>query len=39
MNLSSGTFGQIFTAASTTGSAQPSGSGGRIMQLVLKYVF
>lgn len=39
MNLSSGTFGQIFTAASTTGSAQPSGSGGRIMQLALKYVF
>jgi hypothetical protein len=39
MNLNSGTFGQIFTAASTTGSAQPTGSGGRIMQLALKYVF
>ena len=39
MNFGGGTFCQIFTAASTTGSAQPTGSGGRIMQLALKYVF
>jgi len=39
VNLTSGTFGQIISAASTTGSASPTGSGGRIMQLALKYVF
>jgi len=39
LNLSSGTFGQITTSYSTTGSSSPTGSGGRIMQLALKYVF
>jgi len=38
--LSSGQlFGRITSAASTTGSSSPTGNGGRIMQLALKYVF
>ena len=37
--LSSPTFGNITEAASTTGSSSPFGSGGRIIQLALKYVF
>ena len=39
LNLSSGQFGRITSAASTTGSTSPTGNGGRIMQLTLKYVF
>jgi hypothetical protein len=40
LNLSSGgLFGRITAATSTTGSASPTGNGGRIMQLALKYVF
>jgi len=39
MNMSSPTFGNITEAASTTGSSSPFGSGGRIVQLALKYVF
>jgi hypothetical protein len=38
-NLSSGQFGRITSDASTTGSTSPTGNGGRIMQLALKYVF
>ena len=32
-------FGQVRAAASTTGSGSASGSGGRIVQLALKYMF
>ncbi|MEQ1885377.1 MAG: carboxypeptidase regulatory-like domain-containing protein [Bryobacteraceae bacterium] len=32
-------FGTIFQAASTTGSTSLSGSGGRVLQFALKYVF
>jgi hypothetical protein len=40
LNLSGGgLFGKITSAASTTGSTSPTGNGGRIMQLALKYVF
>ncbi len=39
VNLSSGQFGRITSATSTTGSTSPTGNGGRIMQLALKYVF
>ena len=39
LNLSNGQFGRIVSDASTTGSASPTGSGGRIVQLALKYVF
>ena len=39
MLLTSPTFGNITEAASTTGSSSPFGSGGRIVQLALKYVF
>ncbi len=39
MIFSSPTFGNITEAASTTGSSSPFGSGGRIVQLALKYVF
>jgi hypothetical protein len=39
LNLSNGQFGRITSAASTTGSSSPTGNGGRIMQLALKYVF
>ena len=34
-----GTFGRITTDYSTTGSSSPTGSGGRIVQLAMKYVF
>lgn len=34
-----GTFGRITTDYSTTGSSSPTGSGGRILQLAMKYVF
>lgn len=33
------TFGKITTSASTTGSVSPTGSGGRIIQFALKYIF
>jgi hypothetical protein len=39
LNLSNGQFGKVVSDASTTGSASPTGSGGRIVQLALKYVF
>jgi len=39
VNLSSPQFGRITTAASTSGTTAPTGQGGRIMQLALKYVF
>lgn len=39
MTFGNSTFGQIREDASTTGSALPYGSGGRIIQLALKYVF
>jgi len=39
MTFGDSTFGQIREDASTTGSALPYGSGGRIIQLALKYVF
>ena len=39
MLMGSPTFGNITEAASTTGSSSPTGSGGRILQLALKYVF
>jgi hypothetical protein len=38
-NTLGGTFGTITTDQSTTGSASPTGSGGRIVQLAMKYVF
>ena len=39
VNLTSGQFGRITSDTSTTGSTSPTGNGGRIMQLALKYVF
>jgi len=39
LNLSNGQFGRIVSDTSTTGSVSPTGSGGRIVQLALKYVF
>ena len=39
MVLTNGLFGNITSAYSTTGSATLTGSGGRIVQLALKYVF
>jgi hypothetical protein len=39
MTFGASTFGQIREDASTTGSAQPYGSGGRIIQLAIKYAF
>ena len=39
MVLTNGLFGNITAAYSTTGSATLTGSGGRIVQLALKYVF
>jgi Carboxypeptidase regulatory-like domain len=39
MTVNGSTFGKIREAASTTGSAQPYGSGGRIIQLAIKYAF
>jgi len=33
------TFGKITTSNSTTGSVSPTGSGGRIIQFALKYIF
>ena len=39
MVLTNGLFGNITSAYSTTGSATLTGSGGRIIQLALKYVF
>jgi hypothetical protein len=38
-NVLGGTFGTITTDYSTTGSSSPTGSGGRIVQLAMKYVF
>ena len=39
LNLSNGQFGNIVSDTSTTGSVAPTGGGGRIVQLALKYVF
>jgi Carboxypeptidase regulatory-like domain len=39
LQLGNNQFGQITTDASTTGSTSATGSGGRIVQLALKYVF
>ena len=39
LQLGNAAFGSITQAASTTGSTLPTGSGGRILQLALKYVF
>ena len=39
MVLTNGLFGSITSDYSTTGSAALTGSGGRIIQLALKYVF
>ena len=39
MTFGASTFGQIREDASTSGSAQPYGSGGRIIQLAIKYAF
>lgn len=36
---SAGAFGKILTSQSTTGSVNPTGSGGRIIQFALKYIF
>ena len=38
-NATLGTFGTITTDRSTTGSMSATGSGGRIVQLAIKYVF
>jgi hypothetical protein len=38
-NTLGGTFGTITTDQSTTGSSSPTGDGGRIVQLAMKYVF
>jgi len=39
LNLSSGQFGRITTAASTTGTTAATGNGGRIIQFATKYSF
>ena len=39
LQLGNSQFGHITTDASTTGSTSATGSGGRIMQIALKYVF
>ena len=39
LNLSSGQFGRITTAASTTGTTAATGNGGRIIQFAMKYIF
>jgi hypothetical protein len=39
VNRNSPQFGRITTAASTSGATSPTGQGGRIMQLALKYIF
>ena len=39
MNMTSTTFGHITEDASTTGSTSPTGNGGRVIQLVLRYLF
>ena len=39
VSLNNSQFGRITTAASTTGTTVPTGNGGRIMQLAMKYVF
>jgi len=39
VNLSNPSFGKIVSDASTTGTTSPTGNGGRILQLALKYVF
>jgi hypothetical protein len=38
-NTLGGTFGTITTDQSTTGSSSPTGSGGRIVQFAMKYIF
>jgi len=39
VTLTNGLFGEITTDYSTTGSASLTGSGGRILQFAMKYVF
>ena len=39
LNLNNSQFGRVTTSASTTGTTAPTGNGGRIMQLAVKYVF
>jgi hypothetical protein len=39
LQVGNGQLGYITAATSTTGSTSPTGNGGRIMQLALKYVF
>jgi len=39
LQLGAATFGYITATTSTTGSTNPTGNGGRILQLALKYVF
>ena len=39
LQLGNNQFGQMTTDTSITGSISPTGSGGRIVQLALKYVF
>ena len=39
LNLNNSQFGRVTTSASTTGTTAPTGNGGRIMQLAVKYIF
>jgi hypothetical protein len=39
LNFSNGQFGRVVSAASTSGATAPTGNGGRILQLALKYIF